>query len=355
MYDCSKDLIAFHDANVALPQTERTNMRERRDANRKRLKSGLAKNGDPAVYEHADQGSYAMRTMVQLPAGDHDIDDGTYFNEVDLKGPQGADKSALAARQMVRDALDDGSFNTAPEVLKNCVRVHYEAGYHVDVPVYRRIVEKNGWGAESVRYELASSHWKTSDARDVTAWFDQENTRQSPDATNGRQLRRMVRYIKKYSRSRSSWTGILGGFGITKLVTEQYQANLQREDRALYDTMKAVRDRLEWDLVVKHPITAGGEITSGTDDPRARKLKEKLTDALDLLQPLFAADCTRERALKCWDAVFKTTFFSDRLQKGATEAASTVGGVLTSGFFTAAAAAAAAEAAVRKDGGERYA
>lgn len=41
MYDCSDDVLAFHDAEVTLLDDERRVMRERRDANRDRLKCGF--------------------------------------------------------------------------------------------------------------------------------------------------------------------------------------------------------------------------------------------------------------------------------------------------------------------------
>lgn len=360
MFDCSKDILAFHKANVALPKEERDNMRERRNANRKRLKDGLAKASLAAPWDHASQGSYAMWTMVQLPDGDHDIDDGVYFLRDDLKGAQGADMTALAARQMVRDAIDDGSFAKKPEVRKNCVRIYYKEGYHVDVPVYRVTIETDAFGKQTYLYELASSDWKKSDARDVTGWFNDKNKDRSPDFdTSEGQMRRVVRCIKFYVKSRSSWTGILSGFGITKLVTEKYWANADREDVALYESMKAIRDRLEYDLVVKHPIPGNDDITKGTDDARARKLKEKLDDALATLKPLFDHNCTRETALGCWDKVFATTFFSERLEKAAAEANATpalgAARVLTAGLLSAAAAEAAERGAVQKEGGKRYA
>ena len=313
MYNCASDVLAYHDDEVTLPQVERTNMRGRRDANRKRLKKCLKDKGKPAPREFASQGSYAMKTMTQHPANNYDIDDGVYFDKAVLFGERGAEMTALQARQMVRDALDDGSFKTSPEVRKNCVRVHYEAGYHVDVPVYRRVTTKDFVGNESHHYELASSDWKRSDARDVSKWFEDENTKQSPDTVNGRQLRRVVREIKKYARSRESWSRqILSGFGITKLVTECFRSDATREDRALYDTMKAIRDRLNWNLVVEHPVTPNETITKGEDDARARFLRGRLTEAIDTLATLFDNDCTRAEALKCWDKVYATTFFSDR-------------------------------------------
>ncbi len=321
MIDCSTDVFAYHDDEVTLPRAEQTNMREHRDANRERLKKGLKDKGKPAPREFASQGSYAMKTMVQHPAKDYDIDDGVYFDKEALVGERGAEMTALQARQMVRDALDDGSFKTPPEVRKNCVRVYYAAGYCVDVPVCRRVTTKNVFGNETYHYELASSDWKRSDAREVTKWFENENTKQSPDTENGRQLRRVVREIKKYARSRASWADqILSGFGISKLVTECFRGNAAREDRALYDTMKAIRDRLNLNLVVAHPVTPNETITKGTDDASARFLRVRLTDAIDTLAPLFEPNCTRAKALKCWDKVYATTFFSDREAKAGARA-----------------------------------
>jgi hypothetical protein len=166
----------------------------------------------------------------------------------------------------------------------NCVRVSYETGFHVEVPVYRRVTTRDVLGKETYHHELASSEWKRSDARDVTAWFETEDDNKSPDTDNGRQLRRIDRQIKKYARSREGWKGqILSGFGITKLVTECFRGDASREDKALYDTMKAIRDRLKGNLVVQHPVTPGETITSGNDEARARFLRDRLSEALDTL------------------------------------------------------------------------
>lgn len=313
MFDCADDVLAHHDEKVTLPQADRTAMRDRRNANRERLKKGLKEARKAAPREFWSQGSYAMKTMTQHPERDYDIDDGIYFAKEVLIGERGAEMSALQARQMVRDAIDDGSFKTPPEARKNCVRVYYVAGFHVDMPVYRRTTTKDAFGNEHFDHELASSDWKRSDARDVTAWFEKQNTNQSQDTANGRQLRRLVRQIKKYARSRESWDKqILSGFGITKLVTECFRGDVSREDNALYETMKAIRDRLNYNLVVAHPVTPGETITDGNDDARARFLRERLTEALDNLAPLMETGCTRAKALKCWDKVYATTFFSDR-------------------------------------------
>lgn len=346
MYDCAKDIVAFHNDRVTLPQVDRDKMRERRDANEARLKNGLKKAEKPAPREFHSQGSYAMRTMTQHPDKDYDIDDGVYFNKADLVGPRSGDMTALAARQMVRDAVDDNSFKTAPSVRTNCVRVQYDAGYHVDLPVYRVTID-----GETTLYELASSDWTRSDARDVTSWFDEQNKKLSANSDNGGQMRRVIRLIKFFARSRPSWVGsIFSGFGITKLVTECFSSNEEREDRSLHDTMKSIRDRLQGNRIVDHPCTPGAKISNGDDDPKVTFLHDRLNDAITWLKPTWEADCTRGKALKCWDDVFYTDYFSGRADKD--PKANSGGGVLTAGIFSD--YGKAAREAVKKEGTGKY-
>ena len=348
MFDCSSDVHSYHDQDVTLPKTDQDKMRNRRNSNRDRLRKGLEKAGKPAPIEFVAQGSYAMKTMVRDPDNDYDVDDGVYFRKEDLVGSRGAEMTSHQARQMVRDAVDDGRFKQAPEVRSNCVRVYYEAGYHVDLPVYRRVVTSTVFG-EEVRYELASSSgWKRSDARDVTEWYEDERAK----SADGQQLRRINRDLKKYARSRHSWrAGILSGFGISVLTTERFRQN-EREDTALYDTMVEIRNRLDGNLEVAHPVTPDDYITSGADDARARSFRDKLTDAINTLQPLFGTDCTREQALKCWDKVFATTFFGERLENEQ-RAAVTAPAIIGSSTFQSSTSAVAG--AVSSAGGGRYA
>lgn len=107
MFDCAKDVRAYHDQDVTLPKKEQDAMRDRRNSNRTRLRNGLAAGSKPAPVEFVKQGSYAMKTMVRDPDNDYDIDDGVYFRKEDLVGERGAEMTSLQARQMVRDAVDD--------------------------------------------------------------------------------------------------------------------------------------------------------------------------------------------------------------------------------------------------------
>jgi hypothetical protein len=345
MNDCSKDILAYHNDKVTLPQSERTNMRDRRDANRNRLTTRLKEKENPLPQEFIKQGSYAMLTMVQDASNDYDIDDGVYFTQKSIKGPNGGDKAARDARQMVCEVLLDDRFNKQPVVKKNCVRIFYNDGYHVDMPVYR-IRESDD------DYELASgSDWVHSRAADVEEWFNTANQAKSPDENNGRQLRRIVRMLKKFAKSRGAWKDqIASGFAITILTEEKYVVNKDREDTSLRDTMRAIYNRLLWSLEVKHPVTPGAKVTKGPDDANMKFFREKLEAALKDLEVLDNSDCTREQALKAWDKVFGTDFFIGRYD-GKEEANASENSLFLSSLITTK----SEPAAVHKNGGGHFA
>ncbi len=310
MIDCAKDLARYHDDQVALPVSQRTEMRERRNINRKRLKVGLAAAGKPQPYLIASQGSYAMKTMVQSTVADIDIDDGVYFEAAQLVGTQGAAVSALQVRQMLASALADRSsnFNKQPEVRDNCARVFYADGYHIDMPGYRR---ESPAGLLTVeRLELASLDWKPADARAVTDWFEGEVKRLSPSDDDD-QLRRVVRLLKKFVRNRPSWKGLVAsGFCITKLVTERFSPSSARDDLALRHTASAIYRRLLDSTVVRHPIVAEN-ITTGNPDPKTTYLRDRLAENLRHLEVLDSSTCSCPDARKAWDKFFATDWFSN--------------------------------------------
>lgn len=357
MYRCHDDILAFHNDEVTLPKSEQDEMRERRNTNRERQKDGLERDGEPAPSGFRSQGSYAHHTMVQQPDRDYDIDDGTYFQKDDLKGPKGGDKTARDAKEIVRKALHDDRFNEPPEVRTNCVRIYYSAGYHVDVPVYREVTTTDIWGNEEIHYEIAGVDWKKSDPQEVTRWFTHENKRQSPDTANGRQLRRQTRLLKAFARSRASWRPrIATGFTITTLIVEEcYRSDATREDQSLYYTMLAMRDRLNVSLEVAHPVVDGEWLTRGSDDGRTKFLREKLNWAINELNILFDANCTRSQALKAWDKVFNTIYFEERLKDDDAGGGEGTSAGVSAGILIKGAEKAAERRPVDKRGGGRYA
>ena len=310
MIDCSKEIDAFYIDKVALPESMKSEMRDRRNANRDRLSRGMDNRGITPIGIWS-QGSYAMHTMVQAENNDFDIDDGVYFKKEDLADEYGIELTPCEAKEMVRDAVNHHGLKFEPEVKENCVRVTYDKGYHIDIPVYRAI----NFGRDGEYYELASTPgWKESNPRAVTQWFVDAVIEKSPDETNGRQMRRVVRLLKDFVKSKASVdTAIPSGFIISKLVEEKYEPHEDRDDKALFFTMDSIRSRLLDGLVVRHPVL-DENLTIGANDPMTASFRDMLSEAIDQLQVLFETDSIDE-ALDAWGSVFQQEQYFSNLVK----------------------------------------
>lgn len=312
-YNANKHLVNFHDARVFVNDASLSLARQRRQANRDRLKRGLEAAKEPAALEHVPQGSYAMSTMVQAESESSDIDDGVVFSREALKGARGGDRTAKDTKEMVRAAVaSTEDFKTPPEVRGNCVRIYYVDGFHVDMPVYRTY-DENG----TTRKEIAStSEWKASAPEDITNWFNEQVTAKSPDETNGRQMRRIVRLLKAWSKSRASWS-MPSGFILSVLVDENYYSNplwKDRDDLALLHVMRGIRNRLMTNERVYRPVSPREEITRDSTLARIRKLRDELSSAIAELSKIERSDCDELMTLKALKTMFFTDYFDDRIR-----------------------------------------
>jgi hypothetical protein len=253
-----------------------------------------------------------MDTMVKSETETSDVDDGAVFTRESLKGDRGGDKSPSDAKEMVRKALASGTtFKTPPEVRSNCVRVYYNDGFHVDVPVYRSYEE----GGKSFK-QLASSSWVSSKPEDITDWFKGQVTTKSPDTIKGRQMRRVVRLLKYWSKSRSSWN-MPSGFVLSVLSDDAYQTGgwKERDDQALLAVMRQIKNRITYDEKVYRPVAPRDEITSNRTYSRIQKLRDVLGSAISELSKIERADCDELMALKALKSVFYTDYFDARIKE----------------------------------------
>jgi len=314
MYNLADDLLSFHDKHVKLDAASEKRLVEVRDTNLDRIRAGLGDLGKPTFKAWRNQGGYAMGTVVNDPAGEsnHDIDVALIFELDDL--PLGA----LSARQQVRDALCKRATNFLhdPEARTNAVTVWYADGYHLDFAVYRRSAKIDG----TTTHEHAGTDWVERDAAEVTNWFEDAVESNSPKtdvlgnapAVRVHQLRRIVRLIKWFCRSRPSWN-LPGGMITTALVVECYRPNRERDDVALYDTLLAIEARLQRSYQVWHPNGSGRELTAKAEFlNQVALMKEKLSSNIPKLSVLFQPDCNREKARSAWDRIFNHTFWAGR-------------------------------------------
>ena len=145
---------------------------------------------------------------------------------------------------------------------------------------FKNIAEAKGDLDGDEIQELASSDWEESDPEAITKWFNKAVVNKSPDENNGKQLRRIVRLLKKWARSRNSWN-MPSGLILSILSEECYVSVLNRDDDSFYKTIKAIKNRLYFNKVVNNP-TNGKEITSSDKHKnKVQNLYDKLTEMFD--------------------------------------------------------------------------
>jgi Cyclic GMP-AMP synthase DncV-like, nucleotidyltransferase domain len=316
VYNVSEDLQTFYEDHVRLGEDLRKKLADARDANIGRLKAGLSELGEenhrtyPPPYAYKNQGGYAMHTLNKAADDDYDIDSALLFEKDSLP------EDPLAARQRIRDALQkkSGNFSKDPETRTNCVTVWYEEGYHIDLAIYR--TSSDWWGTEVV--EHASTEWNKRDPMEFTNWFLEQVTERSPKpdfffkptVAEG-QLRRIVRFLKWFCRSRPSWS-LPGGMVVSILAAETYRADRDRDDVSLLNTMKALQSRLRASTTVHNPVNADHSLTENEEVlNQVIRLREKLDMALGKLKVLSDESCTRTQARSAWDWVFNHTFWGE--------------------------------------------
>lgn len=318
MFNLHKELTTFHNDCVWLGREKKQMLAGYRDTNLNRLNSGLDKLGEESGREyahpirHCNQGSYATYTIIQQQENDYDIDVAIIFHKEDLPS------KALDARKRVEAALQKGggNFTKPPEARTNAVTVWYAEGYHIDFAVYREYEDQ--WGETIL--EHAGADWTPRDPMAITNWFNDQVRSLSPSGEYGAaidagQMRRIVRLLKTFARSRFSWK-LPGGLIISVLVAKNYCSDNHRDDISLYDTMIAIRNRLLGNLNVQNPVD-GSQLLTYKDEhvSEVKRFRDSLGDAIDNLQVLFEPNCTRADAMKAWQRVFNHSFWTDSIEE----------------------------------------
>ncbi|WP_270375763.1 cyclic GMP-AMP synthase DncV-like nucleotidyltransferase [Marinicauda sp. Alg238-R41] len=294
----------FRVTHINLTQTQLADIRSKRDANLKRLKSGLEAEGYPEFCETINQGGYAMRTMTQQPEAENDfrwdIDMGIVFDEDDVIG-------ARRTRQRVCDALThkSGALAKAPEIKNKCVRVAYSDGYQVDFPTFYK-ASSGGY------YVSIGDDWVQSDPAAVNQWFEERVSALSPEES-GLQLRRIVRMVKYFSKVRSLVSGKMpSGLLASALTVENYVPAEGKDDESFRATVAAIAKMLERSSNV---YADGFLITDTKDGPRLERFKDACAKAEEWLEGIDnQTDAAKIRA--SWKKVFRHSYFdSDDAKK----------------------------------------
>ncbi|WP_392341952.1 cyclic GMP-AMP synthase DncV-like nucleotidyltransferase [uncultured Shewanella sp.] len=194
-----KEFMDYHEQIKLGTYDENQTLRDKRDTLIDVLRKSLCDEKIPntdkkLTFSKIDQGSYSMHTGVKPLDDDYDIDVGVIF---DISTD---DYDSKALKKLVRDKLDK-QYNRAVEYNRPCVTVNYNAGYHVDLPVYA----KNGgdlhiaWGKENSTEHI----WYESDPEGLKQWVNDV----SNDIEQRAQFRRCVRYLKRWKNNKFTSNG----------------------------------------------------------------------------------------------------------------------------------------------------
>jgi hypothetical protein len=310
--DVHSNLARFYDEHVRLGTELREKLAGYRDACLERLKSGLAKLGEEkgtgyGSYQRSiGQGSYTMHTLNRHKKDEYDIDVAVVFKREDLP------ENPLEARKRVAEALlkAGGNFKVSPEARTNAVTVWYADGAHVDIPVYR---EYQGFWDWNPRLEHAGATWSARNPVAIGEWFAERVEELSPSfrlitSVPRGQLRRVVRLVKAFARSRLDWE-LPGGMLITILVAEVYKMDRHRDDVALYNTLRALQARLASNVEILNPVNNLSLTSKPNSKARVASLVEKLGKGLADLAVLERPACSRDEALRSWGRFFNHAFW----------------------------------------------
>lgn len=294
MYDLSSEMCKFYEEFVRVKQAVYDDLRDKKEKNISRLKSGLEKynNDNHTSYYISDtreQGSVAMATIVQNDGKDYDIDVAIIFDEENI----GEDSSAYFAKKLVYDALNEkmGAFKEGPELKTNCVRIKYSEGYHIDFAVYKKC-EDGCWHA--------GANWSERNPKAINDWFNDQVDEK------GDNLRKVIRLSKMFCKSRPSWD-MPGGLIQTVLCSECF-VNSDRLDECFYETMRNISIRLVYNKTVWNPTDPSKSLLTRQKD--ADRLKNYENRLWDKLKYVTNADNEKD-ARAAWHKFFNHDFWDD--------------------------------------------
>lgn len=261
-------------------------LRDKRDAILGRLRDQL----DGLTFSNFNQGSYQIGTGVKPIDGDYDIDVGLSFN-VD----RGDWPDPVALKQRVEAGLS--GLNV--EIRRPCVTVRYqrrgEPLYHVDLNVYIPDPTTDGMyylAVGKVGDAATLKEWRYTDPRALGTAIDNDY----PDAEDRQQIRRVVRYLKRWKDESFSAEGLARPTGIAltasaikwfspkKMVDPVANRTHYKDLEALSSLVSSMVSHAYPRLIVQLPVPPHDDLFARMNDDQMEVFRAKLIalrDALD--------------------------------------------------------------------------
>lgn len=183
----------------------------------------------------AGQGSFEMNTTVNpIPIYDdednkilkYDLDYGVYFIEKDGENKK---RTIQTWHNWVFESVDNHT--NKDSIDKNtCVRVIFNDGHHIDLPIYYM-------SGNLLQLAHKTKDWIDSDPKEFYEWFNDNKTSQ---------LEKIVRFLKawkNYKEINNSNLKLPSGFELTILATNNYFEH-DNDDFAFRETIRKINTEL---------------------------------------------------------------------------------------------------------------
>ena len=287
MADCNNLFLKFL-SEITIKTECSKNLQRGREAIKREIENYFAnklKFGMPDFYL---QGSYSLKTMIEPlnPEEEYDLDDGIYLKHTD----NDISKPTKEVSNWIFKAVEDHT-KKKPVNKKNCVRVIYAEGYHIDLAIYRKIDGKYYLA------RLGEDQWVPSDARAFNNWFYERLERNE-------QMRSCIKYLKAW---KDAVNCDLKGIHFTVLVGLNYKPIQSRDDTSLVKTVSKIIDYLKKEKAIWNPVDKSenfiedwsvGKIAAVIDD--LEKLHWESVNAIE------AED--KKEAAEIWRRIFGRRF-----------------------------------------------
>lgn len=283
MADVQKQFEEFHE-KIRMDFDMASELREKREAVLKRIRKYLKDNDLPSFRE-LGQGSYTMKTGTKPIADlEFDIDIGLRFDFHE------SEHTAEEVRGWVYEAVKEHTKRI--EKKKPCIRVSYEAGYHIDVTCYAVWDEA---GKDQYRLARKDTGWTVADPPALLAYvndFRESNFADTEDnGTKTDQFRRNVRALRRWNDVRAPYESKSKPVGLA-FVLLAVQRPLTRvtfldgrpDDRQSLATFARSVANTVGRVVAKKPTPIYDDLLHRLSDEEMDEFKKamgKLADALD--------------------------------------------------------------------------
>ena len=313
MSNLQKQFEDFHNKIRLSDDDGKANLPEKRELLVKDLKDGLKRyaeknDTDVLIFEHFNQGSYAMHTGTKPLNDDYDIDVGLVFdnNQDDFESP-------VQLKKIIRDALNS-TFRSV-KIRRPCVTVTYhkdgKPSYHVDLAVY---VKKDF----EDHYEIAmgrehsdecNQEWDDSDPKGL---IREINELYSGDER--RQFKRIIRYLKRWRDKQFRNGGAPISIALTCAAYHWYEPEgfdgELNDLRALYQLADTMLNEFGWiidRLEVELPVVPGSDLMERLTEIQMSTFKEKLEGLRDALSEAIE-ETSDTKACKALGKIFGNEF-----------------------------------------------